>query len=45
MQELHWVPEGRKRKGRPRKNWIVRDRQERLERPGNIMGKGGGTGN
>jgi len=26
---LHWVPEGRKRRGRPRKNWIETAKNDR----------------
>ena len=44
-QALHWVPEGRKRKGRPRKNWTETGKSDlRVERPGNFMGEGGGAG-
>src|SRR6218665_4009391 len=42
-QILHWFPEGRKRRGRPRKNWT--DTVKNDLRPGNIMGEGGGAGN
>ena len=39
-QVLRWVPEGRKIAVE-----LDIDHQERLERPGNIMGEGGGAGN
>ena len=41
-QVLHWVHEGRQRRGRPPKNGAETVKND--ERPGNIMGEGGGAG-
>jgi len=45
-QVLHWVSEGRKRRGRPRRNWTETVKNDLRGLDINyIMGEGGGAGN